>query len=116
MIRLEKINVKPLFDCNKVLPCIDKSFYNANQMHCLPIIDIFPNFDAIRCFGFSDIYKTNITKHKNIDDVISYFIENIDNNVYKIRTANECFNCEYFSEYYCGCLSYKKDQIINVRE
>jgi len=84
---------------------------------CNPVIDILPDLTAVRCFGLSKYTKTPIEKHKNMENLRSYFINEID--LYaKLSFAGEgCSSCKMRIINKCGlCFTYKIKQSEKLKE
>ncbi len=117
-----KRNLSPSPDCNRIPTCmIPQNFMqdlqilgnnNSENRACSPVLDVQPDMNVIRCFMFSE-YQVDIRKFHNIDEIISFFIENIDKklegNVYK----DECNNCLFtkINKMSCGCKQFYKDKL-----
>ena len=124
--KIYSINVYPYFDCNQLLPCIQDEDYkkkyvftniSSQENRCMPIIDILPNLDVIRCFGLSDLNKVNISEFECVDDVINYFLNKIDMYAYQIPSDFNCRECYKRKTLNCvgGCISYKKEAITKLQ-
>lgn len=75
---------------------------------CEPVIDILTDLQAVRCFGLSKYLKMPIKNYKNIDELKSYFYNQIDMFVNNIYVSNDCKDCKTKQINKCGiCLTYK---------
>lgn len=123
-----KNDIIPFPSCNTMPPCIlqkdDKKIlvklflksmywgYNSVPLlffyKCNPVIDVFPNLNASRCFGFSESCMVPLFKFKSLNEIYNYFVENIDENKNTFKNTNKkCINCEYKKMKLCRlCSSY----------
>ncbi len=128
---MDSIQVLPYYDCNCPPYCIwseeEKEWLekytakypdeqgNLTGYHssCFPVIDILPNLQAVRCFGMSDYMKVSIEDFRNISDLTSYFINEIDSVAYKMPACKECANCYEQKVRHCvtGCMGFKANGI-----
>lgn len=124
---LKEMGVSPCYDCNAIPDCVytneEKAFLaSINYLNeherrvfmgeasvCAPIVDIYPDLTASRCFGMSE-YKVNIEDFKNINDLKNHFFYEIDTRLVHIPSKNECKNCYKQKAFGCfgGCLCYKE--------
>ncbi len=126
--KAKEIGVAPCPDCNIIpecvytdeelafidtLPCFsqrEKSLLLGKASVCSPIIDIYPDLSATRCFGCYDDIKVQIDDFKSISDLRNYFFMFIDSRRVHTRVREECDNCYKFKTFACfgACLCYKK--------
>ena len=61
----------------------------------------------------SDFLKADIRNFKDIGDLASYFINEIDSNIYKLSSCSECSNCYERKVRHCatGCMGFKEKEI-----
>ena len=129
--KMDSINVLPYYNCNFPPSCIwtdeerkwleeyaarfpDNNSNLASQCSvCSPVIDILPNLQAVRCFGMSDFLKVPIDDFKNVQDLSSFFMNEIDANAYKISSCEECKDCYEQKTRHCsaGCMGFKSAKI-----
>lgn len=121
-----KNNIVPFFDCNKIPLCFvsnneRNTIFNlqkdagtitnviCNRSICDPVIDIYPNLDAVRCMGTSDLCKVSIRDYATILDLTNYFIKHIDSYKHIVHLEKKCSDCNYNEQKKCscGCISYK---------
>ena len=81
--------------------------------NCTPVIDILPDLQAIRCFGLSEHTKQNIRDYRNIDDLVAYYVDNVDRKAISISSSKECEDCYERESGACsgGCLLFKANQL-----
>lgn len=132
----DKHNVVPYYDCNFMPPCVyspEEFKWISNFLekhkdsgeclnllclpHCAPVIDILPNLNAIRCFGFSNM-EVPIRETNNLIDIGNFFIKEIDNYSDNIVIDNKCGNCYDLNTRKCssGCLAFKHKKIDSLRK
>ena len=130
-------NIIPKYDCNSLPDCVldvedkrlllmikqkaasmemqDDTIFSCKT--CSPVIDILPNLKAVRCFGLSKYFKTDILRFKNPKALRAYFTSKIDAFA-KVTYVNE--NCEECRSMYlnrCGvCFTYKLKKIKDLKE
>lgn len=125
---LYKLGVAPCYDCNVIPSCYytdeekaflsklpyfsehERSLLLGETPVCSPIIDIYPDGSATRCFGCSSDARVKIDDFKNINDLKNYFFMWIDSKRVHIPSREECKDCYKFKTFACfgGCLCYKK--------
>lgn len=123
---LGKRNIAPCYDCNAIPECVytddekellaslpyenehERRVFMGEASVCAPIVDIYPDMKASRCFGMSD-YKVNIDDFKSISDLKNHFFMEIDSRLVHKTTKEECKNCYKQRVFGCfgGCLCYK---------
>ena len=122
--RCVKIGVIPQFDCNQIPLCFyskediafiktlfGSSLNSTNILQveraCRPVIDIYPDLTACRCFGATDI-RLKLSNYRNARDLKNAFISLIDKNFYGRICRAECANCYLNQTLNCmgGCFSY----------
>ena len=131
---LKELGVIPFLDCNLFPACLVSaeemrefdewgadnpfSIIKNRQTGCIPVIDILPDYTAVRCFGLSEYTKESIREFASVSDLRNYYLRMIDayavNSVYNIK----CKTCYKYKTLKCsgGCLIYKIDQIIEKRD
>lgn len=124
---LKALGVSPCYDCNAIPACYyndselellgsltyvneyEKRIFMGEASVCAPIVDIYPDKTASRCFGMSD-YKVNIDEFKSVDDLKNHFFMEIDSRLVHKHSKKECQACYKQKVFGCfgGCLCYKK--------
>jgi len=124
---LRDLRVAPCPDCNVIPSCVyskeeraflktlpyysqlDTELLLGEKSVCSPIIDIYPDYLASRCFGCYDNLKIDIRKFKNINDLRNYFFMWIDSKRVHIPVRTSCTNCYKFNTFACygSCLGFK---------
>ncbi len=123
---LKKRGVAPCYDCNAIPECVytkeekkllstlpyeneyERRIFMGEASVCAPIVDIYPDMYASRCFGMSE-YKVKIDDFKNINDLKNHFFMALDSKLVHKVTKNECESCYKQRVFGCfgGCLCYK---------
>lgn len=129
--KMDSIQVLPYYDCNYPPDCIwtdeekewlkdyvdrydeKKSNLIGRPSVCLPVIDILPNLQAVRCFGMSDFMKVPIAEFQCAADLKDYFVNEIDSNAYKLPVCGDCRDCYERKTRKCvpGCIGFKSSRI-----
>ena len=124
---MDSIQAVPYYDCNIPPYCIwtdeEKEWLEAyvsrypklntnlvgHQSLCLPVIDILPNLQAVRCFGMSDYLKVPIEEFRCYPDLYKYFYNEIDSCAFKQSSCEECKGCYERKTRQCaqGCLGFR---------
>lgn len=124
--KIKEIGVSPCYDCNAIPECVytkeDKEFlstltylneherriFMGEASVCAPIVDIYPDLTATRCFGMSD-YKVNIEDFRNINDLKNHFFYEIDTKLVHKPSKEACQGCYKMNTFGCfgGCFCYK---------
>jgi MoaA/NifB/PqqE/SkfB family radical SAM enzyme len=127
---LKEIGACPYYDCNAVPECIytdeetefisslpfnseyEREIFMGKRSVCSPVIDIYPDKTATRCFGCYD-NKVKIEDFKSILDIRNYFFMQIDSRLVHNYSRKECKDCYKHKTFGCfgGCLCYKKNDI-----
>jgi len=125
---LRSIGVAPCYDCNTVPHCVfteeerefirtmpydspmERELLLGNNAVCSPIIDIYPDGTATRCFGCYDDLKVDIKDFKSLSDLSNFFFKEIDARRVHTLSRPECKDCYDYKTFKCygGCLCYKK--------
>ncbi len=131
-----KNNIVPKNDCNSLPDCIytnaDRSLllklelsgkeYNfqgpiISCKKCSPVIDIFPDLTAARCFGLSNAERVKISKFKSLYSLKSYFVNKIDIYTNVLYLGKNCENCKIRLIDKCGvCLTYKIKKVNDLKK
>ena len=125
---LGSLGVCPAYDCNAIPECVytkkekellaslpyenelERKIFMGEASVCAPIVDIYPDKSAARCFGMSE-YKVKIDDFENINDLKNHFFMEIDARLVHKRSKDACKNCYKNKVFGCfgGCLCYKND-------
>lgn len=125
--RLKEKNIAPCPDCNIIPECVytkeelafidtlpavserEKALMLGKTPVCSPIIDVYSDLSATRCFGCYDDLKVSIKDFKNINDLKNYFFMWIDSKRVHVPVREECKSCYKFNTFSCygACLCYK---------
>ncbi len=125
---LKKLGACPAYDCNAIPECVytekekalleslpyenefEKRIFTGNASVCAPIVDIYPDKTAARCFGMSE-YKVKIDDFKNINDLKNHFFMALDTRLVHKSSKSECEGCYKNKVFGCfgGCLCYKNE-------
>lgn len=133
--KMDSIGVMAFFDCNSPPSCIwsedEKKWLDSyaarclecnsdltGQSNCLPVIDILPNLQAVRCFGMSDFTKVPIADFVSVHDIIRYFQNEIDSVAYKLPACEDCKSCYEKKVRHClgGCIGFKSSRVHSCNE
>lgn len=113
----------PRFDCNAVPDCLletipkkniekMKTKWNNSTRNifsqikkCHPVIDIFSDYTAIRCFGLSQITKVSLDNFLNITELKQFYRDTFD-----LVIEDKIIGCQHCEKYkvscYAGCLKF----------
>ena len=125
--QLKKLNACPCYDCNAIPECVytdeEKSFlktlpfandyeraiFMGERSVCSPVIDLYPDLTATRCFGCYDNLRVSIKNFQNINDLKNHFFMEIDARLVHNYSRPECKECYKYKTFACfgGCLCYK---------
>lgn len=125
--RLKELQITPCYDCNAIPECVytesekqllstlpfnnayERDIFMGKRSVCSPVIDIYPDLSATRCFGCYDMQRVKITDFKNITDLRNYFFMAIDSKLVHNPSREECKACYKYKTFGCfgGCLCYK---------
>lgn len=126
--KFKEIGVAPCYDCNVIPHCVftederqfiatipytspaERQLLLGNNAVCSPIVDIYPDGTATRCFGCFDDLKVRISDFKNINDLKNHFFMEIDALRVHKKSRALCSECYDYKTFKCfgGCLCYKK--------
>lgn len=124
---LKKLGCAPCYDCNAIPACVytekekeflaslpflndyERAIFMGERSVCSPVIDIYPDGTATRCFGCYDILKASIFDFESINDLRNYFFMQIDSRLVHNHSRKECRDCYKYKTFACfgGCLCYK---------
>jgi hypothetical protein len=125
---LRDLGVSPCYDCNAIPECVytekereilyslpfsnefEREIFLGKRSVCSPVIDIYPDYTATRCFGCYDMDKVSIKDFESINDLKNYFFMKIDARLVHSYSRKECKNCYKHKIFGCfgGCLCYKE--------
>ena len=123
---LKSRGICPCYDCNAIPECVytkeekellaslpyqnehERRIFMGEASVCAPIVDIYPDMKASRCFGMSD-YKVDIGDFKSISDLKNHFFMEIDSRLVHKTAKEKCKDCYKHKVFGCfgGCLCYK---------
>ena len=122
--RTVELGVTPRYDCNAIPSCCwdereqqellkiknECDVYMRNIFNtkpkCHPVIDIFPDLTATRCFGLGNLMRVSINNFENIAQLRNYFVSQIDERL--LSNSGTCTECSRFqTECYGGCLQFR---------
>lgn len=122
--RTIELDVTPRYDCNAIPSCCwnecekqellelknkcdlyMRNIFNTNPI-CHPVIDIFPDLTATRCFGLGNLHRVSINEFRDISQLSNFFISQIDEPL--LLNSGTCSKCSRFrTECYGGCLKFR---------
>lgn len=125
-MQLGERGIAPCYDCNAIPECVytseekelltslpyesehEKRIFMGEASVCAPIVDIYPDMKASRCFGMSE-YKVSIEDFKSINDLKNHFFMEIDSRLVHKASKEQCKECYKQKIFGCfgGCLCYK---------
>ena len=124
---LKALGVCPCYDCNAIPECVyteeekallsslpfanefERQIFLGQRSICSPVIDLYPDFSATRCFGCYDMERVKIDEFENIMDLRNYFFKEIDARLVHSYAWEKCKDCYKYKTFACfgGCLCYK---------
>ena len=112
--------IQPHVDCNSVPICMyddellrlialsggKNPSQNLSKSFCHPVIDVEPDLNAIRCFGFSD-EKIDVRDFKDLRQLSEYFDITMQGGNKEKLLIEECRSCVSYkmNGESCGCLA-----------
>lgn len=125
---LFELNISPCYDCNAIPSCVfsseemafletlpfesqlEREIFLGNRSVCSPVIDLYPDKTATRCFGMYDELRVKIDEFESINDLKNFFFKEIDCRLVNTKSCDKCTNCYKFKTFSCfgGCLCYKE--------
>jgi sulfatase maturation enzyme AslB (radical SAM superfamily) len=125
---MKENGIAPCPDCNIIPECVytpeelafidtvpcfsqrEEALLLGKASVCSPIIDIYPDLCAARCFGCYDDIKVSIKGFKSISDLRNYFFMWIDSVRVHKPVRETCKDCYKFNTFACygACICYKK--------
>lgn len=126
---LLQLDISPCYDCNAVPKCVfddeemelleslpfenqlEREIFLGNRSVCSPIVDLYPDKTATRCFGMYDSLRVNYEDFESLNDLKNYFFKEIDCRLVNVKSCDTCANCYKFKTFSCygGCLCYKEE-------
>ena len=122
--------ITPIFDCNKIPPCLlleeekalknryickpkswealMRSNYLNGYARCTPSVVVDKNLNAIRCFALSETTRVPINDFNSLKELQNYYESEIDIKGY-VSDHKECEKCDRLLTQQCmgGCLIFK---------
>lgn len=125
--QLKDCGICPCYDCNAIPECVynneekeflsslpftnsfEREIFLGKRSVCSPIIDIYPDMYATRCFGCNED-KAYVWDFKSLSDLRNYFFMKIDSKRVHALSCGECATCYKHKVFGCfgGCLCYKE--------
>ena len=125
---LSLLGACPCYDCNAIPECVfseeekdflstlphesqfEREIFMGKRSVCSPVIDLYPDKTATRCFGMYDSKRVKIDEFKSINDLKNYFFKEIDCRLVNTPSCKECESCYGYKTFGCfgGCLAYKE--------
>ena len=126
--RLKELDVAPCYDCNAIPECVytekekellaslpfansfERDIFLGKRSVCSPVIDLYPDKTATRCFGCYDMDRVKIDEFESIQDLKNYFFMQIDARLVHNYSWEKCKSCYKHKTFGCfgGCLCYKE--------
>ena len=124
---LSSRHISPCYDCNAIPECVftedelsflstlpfnngfERSIFLGQRSVCSPVIDLYPDLTATRCFGVDGV-RVPISEFKCLSDLRNFFFKVIDCSLVNKPASPECEQCYKYKTFSCfgGCLCYKK--------
>ena len=125
---LKHLGVSPCYDCNAIPECVyteeeraflcslpfandfERQIFMGQRSVCSPVIDLYPDETATRCFGCYNMGRVKISDFDNILDLKNYFFKEIDARLVHPYAWEGCKTCYKYKTFACfgGCLCYKE--------
>lgn len=126
--QLKELGVAPCYDCNAIPTCIyteeeraflaslpyennhERRIFMGEASVCSPVIDLYPDMTATRCFGMYGACRVPIGDFQCLADLRNYFFKEIDCRLVNSPAGPECESCYKYKTFGCfgGCLCYKQ--------
>ena len=126
---LARLGVSPCYDCNAIPECVfderekrllsslpfsnsfEREIFMGQRSVCSPVIDIYPDKTATRCFGCYDMCRVSIDEFESIGDLRNYFFKEIDARLVHNYASPKCAGCYKNKVFGCfgGCLCYLEE-------
>lgn len=127
---LARLGVSPCYDCNAIPECVftkeervvlaslpfssefEREIFMGKRSVCSPVIDIYPDKSATRCFGCYGMKRVMIEEFESIGDLRNYFFKEIDARLVHNYPSPECADCYKNKVFGCfgGCLCYLEEK------
>ena len=127
---LKTLGVCPCYDCNAIPECVytdeekvflaslpfatdfERQIFMGQRSVCSPVIDLYPDGTATRCFGCYGMGRVKISDFDNIFDLKNYFFKEIDARLVHPYAWEKCKDCYKYKTFACfgGCLCYKENK------
>ena len=128
--QLKELGVCPCYDCNAIPECVytdeekaflaslpfatdfERQIFMGQRSVCSPVIDLYPDGTATRCFGCYGMGRVKISDFENIFDLKNYFFKEIDARLVHPYAWEKCKDCYKYKTFGCfgGCLCYKENK------
>ena len=128
--KLKELGVCPCYDCNAIPQCVytseekellnslpfandfERAIFTGERSVCSPVIDLYPDKTATRCFGCYHMARVEISEFNNINDLRNYFFKEIDARLVHSYSSESCKSCYKYKTFGCfgGCLCYKEKE------
>lgn len=96
---------------------IKKSNEYVLPLKCMPVIDIFPDLTAVRCFGLAKYKKISIKNFKSLESLKKYFYNTIDAFANLCFESEKCLECNSRIHEKCNiCFTYKMKKSEKLKE
>ena len=127
---LINLRVSPYYDCNAIPECVyteeekrvlealpfysefERQIFLGKRSVCSPVIDLYPDMTATRCFGCYGMGRVKIEDFDSIFDLKNYFFKEIDSRLVHPYAWDKCRDCYKYKTFGCfgGCLCYKENR------
>ncbi len=124
---LKELGTCPCYDCNAIPECVytpqeraflatlpfandfERQIFMGQRSVCSPVIDLYPDETATRCFGCYGMGRVKISDFDSIFDLKNYFFKEIDARLVHPYAWEKCKDCYKYKTFACfgGCLCYK---------
>lgn len=127
---LIRLGVCPCYDCNAIPECVyeesereileklpfannfERDIFLGRRSVCSPVIDIYPDKTATRCFGCYHMARVKIEEFESLADLRNYFFKAIDAKLVHNLPGKMCADCYKNKVFGCfgGCLCYLEEE------
>lgn len=124
---LKELSCAPCYDCNAIPECVytrnekeflaslpflndyERAIFMGERSVCAPVVDLYPDGTATRCFGCYDTLRVKYDDFESINDLKNFFFMQIDSRLVHNFSREECKDCYKHKTFGCfgGCLCYK---------
>lgn len=125
---LKALGIAPCYDCNAIPACVyteeeraflaslpyeneqERRIFMGEASVCSPVIDLYPDRTATRCFGMYDAARVPVRDFTCLSDLRNYFFKEIDCRLVNTPSCAACEDCYKYKTFGCfgGCLCYKQ--------